>query len=390
MKVRVIVAAMLVFPALAWQLSGQLYRELTIARDRPSAFASVLELQAGLLAGLTTDEDPAISLENTLGWDAYALYHSDSFTERKADLNAYAGRDGAYFGVTEGSLGTEGSQNRLEVSMRYFPFYREGFYRSSEFVPTGQYRGKDIGVQLSTARELSTALRLEVGGYYRYHTYSRTAQTASNYIVPGNYNALGVRAWIESNTVVLDRFHGRPVGGMSLTLVGEREQNDQGGDFGVAGTYESQLPSGLWRGYGMLKWYIPQAQGMTWEVFVDGQLTDKKDRIYNADAQKPIGYMWADGYLRFRLDFSDSFAVAPFVRGQFVRVLDESSQNTDQEFFYGGGLDARFEFSESVALVGYYSYLTNDSREPVSTSHDSLGDHRVFIGFQVRLGATPK
>ena len=46
---------------------------------------------------------------------------------------AYAGRDGAYFGVAEGELLGQETQSRLEIFGRYFPFYREGFYIDDDY-----------------------------------------------------------------------------------------------------------------------------------------------------------------------------------------------------------------------------------------------------------------
>ena len=98
----------------------------------------------------------------------------------------------------------------------------------------------------------------------------------------------GGRAFLEQTNLVLNRLTGRAQQGFLLTLVGEREQNDSDRQFGTVGVFETRLPSGFWRGRGHLEWYLPQSDSMTWEIAVDGSLTDKKDRVYNYDAQKPI------------------------------------------------------------------------------------------------------
>lgn len=390
MNRRSTIAALAALAVAAGVLRAQSYDELTFLRDRPSPYASVIQLQAGVLAGFASSSDEDIGLEDEIGWDAHGYLKQDRFGDRDAVLEAYAGRDGAYFGVLEGGLLGQETQSRLELQMRYFPFYREGFYRSDDFVPTGRYEGMDWGVSLSVAKEVAESLRFEAGPFYRHYSFDRNSDTAPNFIVPDNYNAWGARAFLEHNTVVLDRVTGRPDHGFIATVGIEREQNDSDQTFGEVGVSESRLPSGVWRGRGHLEWYLPQSKTGTWEIEVDGAITDKEDRVYIYDAQKPIGHIWVDANLRFRFELDLSLWVSPYLKGQFIKILSEDTVTSDQEFFFGGGLAAGYQIGDEIEALLDYSYLSNESREPVSASKDTFGEHQLFVGLQVRFGAARK
>lgn len=141
---------------------AQTYDDFTFVRNRPTAFSSVLQVQAGVLGGLASDENPTIGLEDEYGWDGHVYFHQDSYGDAQANLDVYAGRDGAYFSVAEGGLLGQETQSRLEISTRYFPFYREGFYRGDDFIPTGQYEALDYGAMIGVARDVGDGLRLEI------------------------------------------------------------------------------------------------------------------------------------------------------------------------------------------------------------------------------------
>ncbi len=367
--------------------AAQSYEQLTTTRGRGSPYATVLQVRGGLLGSLAGSEDPAVGLDDQLGWDGFVYYRQDRFADRESTLDVYAGRDGAYLGVTEGTLIGEGTQTRLEVSTRYFPFYREGFYRDGDFIPTGRYEGWDWGPQFSAAHMLAEGLRLEVAGFYRGMSFDANENTAPNYVIPDDFNAWGARVFLEQSTLEFDRLDGRPRQGFVLTLIGEREVNDSDREFGTIGVFQSRLPSGLWRGRGRLEWYFPQTTSTTWDLLLNAQLTDELDRVYNYDAQKPQGNFWIDGTLGFRIDVGSAFAVRPFGQVQFVRILDESGVSSDSETFFGGGLNAVCDIGDAMSVLGEYSYLSNESRPPVSTSEDTFGEHRFFLGLELRFGA---
>ncbi len=368
-------------------LTAQSYDDLMMVRARPERFASVLQVRAGALGSLADDEDTQVGLENEIGWDGHLYFRTGGVGGREAELKVYAGRDGAYLSVLEGTLLGGETQTRIELNARYFPFYREGFYRSGDFIPTGRYEGDDWGAAVLFAREVQEGLRMEVGPFFRSYSFDRNDATAVNYLEPDDFTAYGARLYLEHNILELDRLTGRPRVGFILTLAGEYEKNDSDRRFGTQSIYESTLPSGVWRGRGHLEWYFPVAQSATWEVRVDGQITDDKDRVHNFDAQKPPGHLWVDGEIRLRLDLGNAIALTPFAKGQLVRLPDEAGVGTDQETFFGGGLDAVVDFGDMLSLIGHYSYLGNESRPPVSTSDDTFGEHRFFVGIEARFGA---
>ena len=147
--------------ALAGVLSAQSYRDLTLTRNRPIAYETLLQLRAGMLAGLPASrEEPDIGYEDKYALDGHAYFHSDRFGGRDATLDAYFGRDGFYAGVKENPVGGQGSQTRLEISGRLWPFYREGFYRGDDFVPSGRYEGEDWGALLGLSQSVEESTRI--------------------------------------------------------------------------------------------------------------------------------------------------------------------------------------------------------------------------------------
>ncbi len=200
----------LVALCLAPILPDQLYDDLTFVRNRPSPYTTVLEARAGLIGGFPDEEDSSVGLESNYGLDGYGYYRSEGFGSGSGLLQAYAGRDGAYLGLVNKELVGAQNLSRLELTYRYFPFYREGFYRSDNFVPTGQYEGEDWGASLSFGRSASEQLLVEGGLFYRSFSFDRNSQTALNYVVPEDYEAWGANLWLEHNTLVLDRDTGLP------------------------------------------------------------------------------------------------------------------------------------------------------------------------------------
>ena len=388
MKTRTLIAGLSALTVVPGGLWAQSYRDLTFVRGRPSAYSSVLQARAGVLAGFPSDETPAIGLEDKVGWDGHVYYHQDRFGERQAVLDAYAGRDGAYFGVVEGELLGQETQSRLELTARYFPFYREGFYRGDHFIPTGRYEGFDYGARLTVAREVAENVRFETGGFYRRMTFDRNEDTAINFSIPDDYNAYGGVLLLEHNTLVLDRVTGRPDHGFILTAGVEREWNNSSALVGIPGVFASKLPSAVWRGRGHLEWYLAQSQTTTWEVEIDGSISDDEDRVYNSDAQKPIGHLWVDGSLGFRVELGLAFWVTPYGKAQFVKVLQDSGVGSQDELFFGGGVAAGYEAADNISILFDYSFLSNESREPISATEDTFGEHQLFLGLEARFGAT--
>lgn len=403
MKIRLLIAGLTALVGVPGELWAQSYRDLTLVRAMPSEYSTVLKVRAGVLAGFASDVKDTSSLpsappvgnesnglEDTIGWDGHIYYHEDRFGGREAVLDAYAGRDGAYFGVVEGSLLGQQTQTRLELTTRYFPFYRDGYYRGDDFIPRGRYGGSDYGVTLTAAREIAPNWRMEIGGFYRRQMFEANEDTVISYVIPDDHNSYGGVTFLENNTLVLDRVTGRPDHGFVATVALERENNDSSGSFGIPGVFASSLPSALWRGRGHLEWYLPQSQTTTWEVEIDGSISDEQDRIYNYDAQKPIGHLWVDGSLGFRVELGLAFWVTPYAKGQFVKILEEFGVGSVEKMFFGGGLSAGYDAASNLSFLFDYSYLTNQSRAPISATEDTFGEHQVFFGIDARFGAVRK
>lgn len=361
---------------------AQSFHELTFLRDKPMAFSSFLKARAGVAGDIAENENTAIGHEDKTGFDGFLHYHNDRFTAQEAVFDAYAGRDGAVLGLRENNPG--GSANRFEVTARYFPFYREGFYRSGEFIPTGRYEGDDYGAYAGIGNDAAEGLTVEIGVFYRRNEFDRNDDTSPSFLEPDDHNAFGVRLWGEHNTLVLDRNYGRPLDGFVLTAMLEREQNDSDKAFGTP-IHTSELPSGLWRIRGHLEWFLPESDLGVWGFRADGAWTDEEDRVYAYDAQKPLGHVWIEGEVQFRFRFG-GLSLTPFALGQFLRVLEENGVSADDELFFGGGVRLTYDLSETFSLYGDYSYLDNPSRPPVSASEDTWGEHQFFAGLEVVFG----
>lgn len=374
--------------AFSLALRGQSYRDLTTTRERPNPYSSVFQIQGGLIGAIARDEDPAVGLEDAFGWDGHVYYRNESQPGAGNVLEAYAGRDGAFASLRDGQLIGDQTISRLELTARYFPWYREGFYRGSSFVPVGVYSGLDYGAYLGFGRKAAEDLYVEGGPFYKRNDFDREDQTAANYVIPEDYNAYGGRAYIEHNTLQIDRFSGAPRGGFLFSVVAEFEANDSDVPFGVIGGFQSDLPSNVWRGRGYMEWFFPGDETTTWSVVVSGALADRRDRVQNFDAQDPPGHLWADGQLRLRWDLADSFSVTPFAHAQYARVSNEDGIGSDDELFFGGGLEAALHFSESFSALAWYSFLDNEARPTVRIDEDRHGEHMFFIGGVVRFGAT--
>lgn len=367
-------------------LPAQSYDDLTLVRNRKNEGEDLLQVRAGIGLGFPSgSEDESIGLQSVTAPSGHVYYRRRGFTAQRAVLLAYAGFDGVYVTAKDDpQLGAE-AQSRLELFGRFFPFYREGFYLDDDFVPTGRYEGRDYGVALATSRLVDKEFRIELGGFYRRYSFERNETTAPTYIIPEDFHAYGGRLILEHQTLALDRDTGRPNAGFLFAVTAEREQNSSDGLFGTQGVYESELPSGLWRGRGHLEWYFPHTETSTFAFMLDGSYSAEEDRVYNYDASKPIGNLWFDGQLRWRLSFGRWVSVTPFLSGQYVRALSETGAGADTEVFFGGGIDGRFDAGDNFTIYANYSFLNNESRRTVSPTRDTLGEHQLFAGVELRF-----
>jgi hypothetical protein len=357
-------------------------------RNQRLPYSQLLQIEAGVLASKAAEEDPAAGLADEVAWDGSIFYHDDQFGVRTGQLDVYAGRDGICASLRDGRMQSGDTVSRLQLSGRLWPFYREGFYRGDSFVPTGQYEGNDYEGYLGFGRLAGEDLFIEFGPFYHMYEFDRNEATAANYVIPEDYDAYGIRMHLEQNNVQLDRRSGLPREGFLATAVVEREWNDSDTTFGVVSGFQTRLPSAVWRLRGRMEWYLPQASDGAWEIFASGQFVDEKDRVVQYDAQHPQGNLWVDAQLRLRLPVAESFTLTPFVHGQFTRILDETGSSSDQEFFFGGGVETWLHFSDAVSFNAWYSYLDNESRPPVSIDEDLHGQHMGFAGLVLRFGAS--
>ena len=82
-----------------------------------------------------------------------------------------------------------------------------------------------------------------------------------------------------------------------------------------------------------------------------------------------------------------SFVLKPFAQVQYAKVLDELGVGSNEDMFWGGGLDMSLIFNENMALVLSYSYVNNPSRGHVSLQNDYYGEHQLFLGMDVSFGS---
>lgn len=361
------------------------YADLTLVRNRTWAKQNFLEVRAGAIAGLAGDQDTPRFVEDEFGPQGHVYLRKEGAFGREGRLDAYVGTDGIYAGLTEGNPTTAKGYSRLEIFARQWGhFVREGFYASDDFVPVGLYESRDWRARLSFATQMSPTLKAEIAGFYGQHDFERNSQTDPNFTIPDDYSSYGVTLIFEDNRVQIDRNTLLPYQGYLVTAWITREWNDSERRFGITGR-ESRLPSAVLRGGAHLEWYLPYTNMLTFIVSGDAGIGPDDDRVWIYTAtNKPVGEIFVDGRLDLRFVLSDLFTVTPGVRAQWIQIADQFASSEETELFFGAQVGLRADFSESLALTLDYSYLTNESRRPVSLSRDTLGQHRVFFGFEFR------
>ncbi|MBK8979401.1 MAG: hypothetical protein IPM29_26175 [Planctomycetes bacterium] len=369
-----------VLPAQWYRASG--YRDLELARDRPQPASSFLRLRGAATYTLPQDADESVGRTDEFSGYGSVLYHDDAVGDRKSTIDAYAGTDGALLGVREHF--DPGSSAILEVSARYFPYYREGFYDGDDFVATGRYEGFDWGAYLGLATQ-SEGYTFELGPFYRHYSFSRGDDTAPQYVIPDDYDAFGGRLHLEQSTLQLDRTYRRPVDGFLTAVRVEFEWNTSQGRFGTD-IWKSELPDAFWRGFGHLEWYFPTGDGAV-EFQLDGGVAAAEDRIWAFDAQKPTGHWFGDARLGYRFDLG-GFSFAPYGNLLFTHTIDEVGSDSTDDFWFGGGVKMDWMLDESLSLWGEYSYLNNANRPSISFQNDVWGEHQFFLGLELTFGGS--
>lgn len=378
-------AAVLVAAAAACPLAAQSFTDFTEVRNPVAPYASVLQLEAGAIACFTEQTDRTVGLEDDLSWDARAWYRDDQFSSRRGTLEAYAGRDGVFGSFTDGKLVGDDTVTRFEVRARPWMFYRDGFYRDDQLAKNGFYDGSDYEGYLGFGRQ-AQGLYIETGPFYRALSFERSKLTPATFTIPQDYDAYGFRLYLEQSTVQMDRRRGVPREGYVLTLNGEREWNDSDAAFGTA-SFATELPSAVWRVRGRLDWYVPASDSAGWEIFAEGGWHDDKDRVQNTEGQRPLGSQWGEAQVRLRWHLGNSVSFTPFGIAQYSRTLDETGFDSDKNWFFGGGAEMYWHWSESLSMHGWYSYVENENRPSVRVDNDVHGEHMFFLGMVVRFGS---
>ncbi len=380
-----VIVGCLFVPALA----AQSFMDLTESRNAASPYSSVLQLELGAIGAFAEDADADRGLDDAFGPDGKVWYRDEAFGSRRGTIEAYAGRDGVLVSYADGKLISDDTVTRFELRARPWMFYRDGFYRDDRLIKNGFYEGDDYEGYVGFGREAQPGLFIEFGPFYKKLDFARSELTPTTFTIPTDYSAYGIRAYFEQSTVQNDRRRGLPRDGYVLTLIGEREWNDSEGAFGADG-FTTELPSAVWRARGRLEWYIAGSDASCWEVFANGGWHDEKDRLQNTESQRPLGNQWADAQLRLRLHLGRSLTLTPFVQAQYSRLLREDGFASDKEFFFGAGAEAWWHLGSALSLHSWYSWVDSENRPSIRIDEDVHGQHMVFVGMVLRLGATPK
>lgn len=381
-----ILVAGAIFPGAA---ASQSYRDFMIVRNREQPFRSLFQVRAGYRGVDPEGENLDAGLTDDAAVDGFVYFHTKQLTSRENYVfDAYAGQDGIYLGLKDDLQYGKKAQTRLELFGRPKAFYREGFYRDGDYLITGQYEGRDYGVRITSSQAIEQGLILDLGVFYRKNEFERNEQTEirPDFIIPDDYNAFGGQITLEQNTIKRSRVMGLPQAGSLLSIQVEYERNDSDRTWGSS-LYRTTLPSGFYRGQGRIEFYVPNGKTGVWEILLDGGYMDSADRVTSYNADRMQGHIWADAKLGYRLTFGESFVFKPFLQGQFTKILDETGVTSDEEFFYGGGLDAALVFGENMSLVLNYSYVNNPSRRWASLAVDNYGEHQLFFGLDVLFGS---
>jgi hypothetical protein len=368
--------------------AAQSFQDLVEARNAAQPYASIFQVELGAIGAFAEGGDPGQAqrgLDDDVSWDAKVYYRDESFGSRRNTLEAYAGRDGLYAGFTDGTLIGDDTLTRLELKVRPWMFYRDGFYEGGELRQNGFYDGSDYEVYTGFGREANDGIYIEFGPYYRKHEFSRSGLTPVTFTTPTDYDAYGGRMFVEQRAVQMDRRLGMPQQGFVLTLIGEREWNNSSGSFGTAQN-STVLPSAVWRARGRLEFYIPGSDALTWELFARGGVQDERDRVFNFEGQRPLGHQWGDGQVRLRWLLSDSLTLTPFAHLQYSRVAREDGAGSTSDFFFGGGVETYWHLGQMLSVHAYYSYLDNENRPSIRIDQDLRGEHMFYVGMIARFG----
>ncbi len=323
--------------------------------------------------------------------DISFCYMSDKIFDKNANFVFYGGREGVYFATGQmGAFDLKSFTTRLEAWYGPWSFYREGFYRGDKFIPTLMYEGREYRARLGFYFPVMARGRMfaELSGFWGRNSFKRNSQTlgpSDLYTIPDDYQVAGARLTIEAGQVHYNRYSGYPDGGGLVTIWGERETNDSSEHIGTP-AWKEKLPSQVWRVGGRATYYYPLADNQIIEISGFGRLFDERDRVMIYDASKPIGERFLLGHVGYRYHITEGMLVMPYLLGEYVKIAGEAGGDKKEKFFFGGGLEFRYAIGKKISLYLEYSYLSNESREPVGISKDRFAEHRLSAGMEVTFG----
>lgn len=102
----------------------------------------------------------------------------------------------------------------------------------------------------------------------------------------------------------------------------------------------------------------------------------------------PARHQWADAQLRLRFHLGQAISLTPFFQARYSRLLDEDGFDSSKEFFFGGGAELYWHWSDSLSLHSWYSFVDNDNRPSIRVDGDVRGEHMFHLGMVLRFGAT--
>lgn len=360
-------------------------RDLTLVRNRTWAVDEFLEIRAGGLYAFPDSEDQTTFAEKSTTLDGHVYFRGKNFLSGKGRTDAYIGRDGWYLGVVEGDPKTAKNFWRFEFyGQNWMAYQREGFFDGDNFVPTGMFDKTKWDARVMAATSPTAGMKAEAGAFYGQRKFNRNEQTSPAYVIPENYNVYGLEIIVEENKIQVDQKTRLPFRGALFSAFLRTEWNDSKERFGLPGN-QSTLPSQIIRGGLHAEILSPASQTATWMITGDAAMGPKDDRIWIYDPWKPEGRWFVDGKFELRWLMGDYFSLQPGFRLLYQRIADEFQTSEDDKIFWGGSVRFRWDPSENIAFVLDYSYLSSNERAPVKINEDSLTNHWVYAGFELRF-----
>ncbi len=360
-------------------------KDLSLVRNRTWAVDEFLEIRAGGVYAFPDSENDATFAETSTTMDGHVYFRGKNFLSGKGRTDLYIGRDGWYAGVVEGDSKQAKNFWRFEAfGQNWMGFQREGFFDGDDFIPTAMFDKSKWDVRIMAATSPTAGMKAEAGAFYGQRKFNTNEQTSPAYVIPKNYKVYGFDLIVEENKIQVDQKTRLPFRGGLFSAWLRTEWNDSSEIFGAPGN-ESTLPKQVVRGGLHVELYSPASQSATWIITGDAAMAPKTDRIWIYDPWKPEGRWYIDGKAELRWLMGDHFSLRPGARILYQRISDEFQNSDEDKVFWGASLRFRWDPSENTAFVLDYSYLSSNERPPVKLNVDTLTNHWVYMGFELRF-----